>query len=243
MAAHDLRKPIGLILTYSEFLIDEAAPDLETEHQAFLATIHQRAFFMKKLVDDFLDVSTIEAKRFDLDMQPVDIPEVLSKSLEISRLQARKKGVTLQVDIGPCPKPAFVDAAKIEQAITNLVSNAVEYSREGDPVFVRLFCHQDHLEFSVADNGPGMSRQDKEKLFTPFGRAGTKKSAGEKSTGLGLLITHKIVSAHNGTVHVDSAPGCGTVITLKLPVINQLEHQRSNTRYCHDTADKNIDCG
>ncbi len=223
MAAHDLRKPIGLILTYSEFLLDEAARDLDTEHQNFLSTIHNRSLFMKNLVDDFLDVSAIEARRFDLDLQPADMPKVLSQSLEINRLQAQKKGVMLEVDMGACPGPAVIDAAKIEQAVTNLVCNAIDYSREGDTVRVRLFCRQDHLIFSVEDNGPGMSRQDMEKLFTPFGRTRTKKTAGEKSTGLGLLITHKIITAHNGTLHVESAPDRGTTITVKLPVIKQFE--------------------
>ncbi|MCA1787079.1 MAG: ATP-binding protein, partial [Desulfobacteraceae bacterium] len=82
---------------------------------------------------------------------------------------------------------------------------------------------QDHLVFSVQDTGPGMAGPDMEKLFSPFGRTRTKKTAGEKSTGLGLMITHKIVTAHNGTLHVDSAPGRGTTITVNLPVINQLE--------------------
>lgn len=222
MAAHDLRKPIGLILTYCEFLQDEAAQDLDTEHQTFLSTIHHTSLFMKNLVDDFLDVSAIEARRFDLDLQPADMPKVLSRSLEINRLQAKKKGVALQVEMAPCPEPAVIDAAKIEQAVTNLVSNAIEYSREGDTVRVRLLCRQDHLIFSVEDNGPGMSLQDMEKLFTPFGRTRTKKTAGEKSTGLGLLITHKIVTAHKGTLHVDSTTDRGTTITVKLPVINQI---------------------
>ncbi|MFN2357603.1 MAG: sensor histidine kinase [Desulfotignum sp.] len=223
MAAHDLRKPIGLILTYSEFLLDEATPDLTTEHQTFLSTIHHRSLFMKHLVDDFLDVSAIEAGRFDLDLQPEDMPNVLARSLEINRLQARKKGVILQVDMEACPKPAVIDAGKIEQAVTNLVANAIDYSRQGDTVLVRLFCRQDHLVFSVQDTGPGMAGPDMEKLFSPFGRTRTKKTAGEKSTGLGLMITHKIVTAHNGTLHVDSAPGRGTTITVNLPVINQLE--------------------
>jgi signal transduction histidine kinase len=223
MAAHDLRKPIGLVLTYSEFLLDEAAPDLNTEHQQFLSTIHHRSLFMKHLVDDFLDVSAIEAGRFDLDLQPEDVPNVLSKSLEINRLQARKKGVFLQVDMEACPKPFVIDAAKIEQAVINLVSNAIDYSREGDTVRVGLFRQQDHLVFSVEDNGPGMSRQDMEKLFTPFGRTLSKKTAGEKSTGLGLMITHKIITAHNGTLHVDSAPDRGTTITVKLPVIDHFK--------------------
>jgi signal transduction histidine kinase len=223
MAAHDLRKPIGLILAYSEFLLDEAARDLDKEHQAFLSTILNRSLFMKHLVDDFLDVSAIEAGRFDLDMQPVDIPEVLSKSLEINRLQARKKGVNLQVDMCPCSGPAVIDAAKIDQAVTNLVSNAIDYSREGDTVRVRLFCRQEHLVFSVEDNGPGMSRQDMEKLFIPFGKSRTKKTAGEKSTGLGLMITHKIVTAHKGMLRVDSAPDRGTTITMTLPRNNQFE--------------------
>jgi signal transduction histidine kinase len=223
MAAHDLRKPIGLVLTYSEFLLDEAARDLEPEHQNFLSTIHDRSLFMKHLVDDFLDVSAIEARRFDLNLQPADMPNVLSKSLEINRLQARKKGVNLQVDMDPCPKPVVIDAPKIEQAVTNLVSNAIDYSGQGDTVRVRLFCRPDHLIFSVEDNGPGMSRQDMEKLFTPFGRTRTKKTAGEKSTGLGLMITHKIITAHNGKLHVDSAPDRGTTITVTLPQRCQFE--------------------
>jgi signal transduction histidine kinase len=223
MAAHDLRKPIGLILTYSEFLLDEAAPVLTTEHQTFLSTIHNRSLFMKHLVDDFLDVSAIEAGRFDLDLQPEDVPNVLSRSLEINRLQARKKGVILQVDMEACPKLVVIDAAKIEQAVTNLVANAIDYSRQGDTVQVRLFRQQDHLVFSVEDKGPGMTRQDLEKLFTPFGRTCAKKTAGEKSTGLGLMITHKIVTAHNGTLHVDSVPDRGTTITVKLPVIDHFK--------------------
>jgi signal transduction histidine kinase len=223
MAAHDLRKPIGLILTYSEFLLDEAAPVLTTEHQTFLSTIHNRSLFMKHLVDDFLDVSAIEAGRFDLDLQPEDVPNVLSRSLEINRLQARKKGVILQVDMEACPKLVVIDAAKIEQAVTNLVANAIDYSRQGDTVQVRLFRQQDHLVFSVEDKGPGMTRQDLEKLFTPFGRTCAKKTAGEKSTGLGLMITHKIITAHNGTLHVDSVPDRGTTITVKLPVIDHFK--------------------
>mgnify|MGYP006282437643 CR=1 FL=1 len=97
MAAHDLRKPIGLIITYSEFLIEEADNVLDTEQVGFLHTINASSTFMKRLVDDFLDVSAIEAGKFYLDLQSAAISDVMDKSLELNHLQADKKQIDLQV--------------------------------------------------------------------------------------------------------------------------------------------------
>ncbi len=218
MAAHDLRKPIGLILTYSEFLLDEAAHVLDAEQQGFLTTINTASMFMKKLVDDFLDVSAIEAGRFDLDLHPVDIAAMLAHSLKINHLQASKKGIALQVETGKFHHPVVMDASRIEQAITNLVSNAIEHSRPGDTVIVRWFVRNGSFVFSVIDKGPGIVPTEMQKLFTPFGKTGTKKTGGEKSTGLGMMITHKIIKAHNGDLLADSIPGQGTTITFKIPI-------------------------
>ena len=98
MTAHDLRKPIGLIITYSEFLIEEAQSLLDAEQMGFLNTINASSTFMKRLVDDFLDVSAIEAGKFELDLQPASIREVLANSLRLNNLQAIKKGIDLRVD-------------------------------------------------------------------------------------------------------------------------------------------------
>ncbi len=99
MAAHDLRKPIGLVIAYSDFLIEEAAQVLNSEQIGFLNTISSSCLFMKNLVDDFLDVSAIEAGKFELDHQPIAIDNVLAESLGLNNLAAKKKGIELEIHV------------------------------------------------------------------------------------------------------------------------------------------------
>jgi signal transduction histidine kinase len=218
MAAHDLRKPIGLITTYSEFLIEEAADVLDSEQKGFLNTINSFCSFMKRLVDDFLDVSAIEAGKFELDLQPVNIYEVLEQSLKLNNLQSIKKGIELQVQSEEKIPRVIIDASKIEQVITNLVSNAIEHTEHGTKVTIGLSCDQQSVTFSVQDRGPGITPEEMDKLFKPFEKTSAKKTAGEKSTGLGMLITRKIIEAHAGEIWVDSELGMGTTVNFKLPL-------------------------
>jgi len=218
MAAHDLRKPIGLILTYSEFLMEEISICMNTEQRDFLTTIQNSSLFMKKLVDDFLDVAAIEAGVFDLDLEPVDVISLLEKSLKPNRLQAAKKGIELQI-IAPnaCPQVPL-DASKIEQALTNLVSNAIEHSEPGSTVTITLIYDSEYLVFEVRDQGSGIIPEDMDKLFKPFKKTKAEKTSGEKSTGLGLVIARKIIMAHRGEIQVHSQPGLGTTIRFTLPL-------------------------
>jgi signal transduction histidine kinase len=218
MAAHDLRKPIGLILTYSEFLIEEAESLLDAEHIGFLNTINASSAFMKRLVDDFLDVTAIEAGKFELELQPVSIHEVLANSLLLNNLQAIKKGIDLQVNSAGSLPRIILDASKLGQAITNLVSNAIEHTSPDSLVDITLSCDQQFIRFSVKDEGPGVAKEEMEKLFKPFEKAGAKKTAGEKSTGLGMLITRKIIEAHGGDIWIDSRVGSGTTVSFKIPI-------------------------
>lgn len=97
MAAHDLRKPIGLIISYSEFLLEEAASGLDNEQAEFLTTIISSGAYMQQIVDDFLDVSTIEAGKFELNLQLACIHDILARSFVLNNLQAKKKGINLDV--------------------------------------------------------------------------------------------------------------------------------------------------
>lgn len=217
MAAHDLRKPIGLILAYAEFLIEETDGLLSDEHMEFLDTIYKRCHLMKGLVDDFLDISAIEAGKFELDLQWVNILTVLKQSLALNHLQAEKKGVNLEVQTEEKIPALFIDAPKIEQVITNLISNAIEHSEPEAEILVDLAFDQKNIVFSVRDSGPGIAPHEMERLFQPFGKASSKKSGGAKSTGLGLMISRKIIEAHNGDIWVDSQLGSGTLISFYLP--------------------------
>lgn len=218
MAAHDLRKPIGLIISYSEFLLDEAKEALSSEHIGFLNTINGSCTFMKRLVDDFLDISAIEAGRFELDIQKASIMEVLARSLELNDLQAMRKEVELVIDTDDALPRFLMDAPKIEQAITNLVSNAIEHSDPKSRVFISLIENSDTVTFQVRDEGPGIPDDERDKLFKPFEKTRIKKTGGEKSTGLGMVIIRKIVEAHGGSIWLDSRLNEGTTIAFSLPI-------------------------
>lgn len=216
MAAHDLRKPIGLVMSYSEFLIDEATT-LDAEQMQFLRTINTSSAFMKRLVDDFLDVSAIEAGKFDLDLREASIWTVLEQSLELNNLQAIKKGVDLEVRCDGNHPRITMDASKIEQVITNLVSNAIEHTPPATRVTITLSHDSQMVFFSVQDEGQGIPADEMEKIFKPFEKTSVKKTGGEKSTGLGMLISRKIIEAHGGHVWADSPPGQGATFNFQIP--------------------------
>lgn len=214
MAAHDLRKPISVILSYSEFLLDEAQEQLDEEQMNFLYRIENSASFMKRLVDDFLDVSAIEAGGFQLNVKPTNPAEVLERSLVLARIQAHKKGVELDVAVDPLLPEIPLDGDKIEQAMSNLLGNAIEHSVPGKCVSIVLKEVNGKIQFSVRDRGTGMSQEVMKQLFTPFSKAGSVKTGGEKSTGLGLTITRKIIDAHKGEILAESEEGVGTTFTI-----------------------------
>lgn len=222
MAAHDLRKPISIILNYAEFLIDEAEEQLDEEQMSFLNRIEGSAGFMKRLVDDFLDVSAIEAGRFQLNMAKHNTNDILERSLVLARIQARKKDVDLAVSVCSNLPSIPLDADKLEQALSNLLGNAIEHSSSGACVTVTLQATEGKIIFRIKDQGVGMKKEAMEKLFLPFSKTGSVKTSGEKSTGLGLTITHKIIEAHHGQIFVESEEGKGSTFTIVLfPVVSQ----------------------
>jgi signal transduction histidine kinase len=217
MAAHDLRKPIGLILNYSDFILDEAADDLSREHLSFLQTIKNSSSFMKRLVDDFLDVSAIEAGKFELQLKSGSFYKTLESSIELNAHQAKKKGVAIDVQLEESIPQFFFDSGKIEQVITNLLSNAIEHTWPHTTISVKLRSVERGIVLSIEDRGPGISDEDKKFMFKAFEKTSARKTAGEKSTGLGLLITKKIIDAHKGSILVESEVGKGTCISFTLP--------------------------
>lgn len=222
MAAHDLRKPIGLIMAYSEFLIDEAAPMMNQEQIGFLKTILSSTRSMRQMVDDFLDIASIESGRLQLDFQPSDLFSVIETSLASCRLQARKKQLELKVlpedAIKDQPCRLMMDAPKIEQVIGNLVSNAIEHSTQNQTVVIKINRKDAFIVVAVTDHGSGMSQEEIPTLFKPFEKAGRKKKSGEKSAGLGLTIAGLIVKAHGGKIWIETNKGAGTTVSFSIPL-------------------------
>lgn len=218
IAAHDLRNPLEVILTYSEFLLEDAAPVLGPEQTGLVHTIRSSSEFMLRLVEDLLDVTRIEAGRLDLDLAPADLPAVVTANVGRNRVLAAKKGIKISLQSqGDIPRMKL-DAAKIEQVLDNLIGNAVKFSSPGSPVEVRLDREEDRVILSVRDHGPGISAELRSRLFEPFTRAHVRGTRGEKGAGLGLAIVQRIVTGHGGDIRVESEPGQGATFEVCLPV-------------------------
>ena len=221
MAAHDLRKPIGVIMTYSEFVLDEAGEKLSEEHREFLRTCLAAATGMKRLVDGFLDVAVIESGRLRLDLAAASVPEMVAGVEPTARLMAGKKKIILLADLTDDEQRLRVDVSKLQQVLLNLVGNAIEHSVPGQRVWWSSRWDGQNLVFAVRDEGPGITPEDEAGLFTSFARAGTRKTAGERSVGLGLAIARLVVEAHGGRIWVESIPDQGATFLLALPAQEQ----------------------
>jgi two-component system, OmpR family, sensor kinase len=212
-AAHELRSPLNAILSYSDFLLDEAEGAKQRE---FLTVIRNSSEFMAHLVDDLLDVAKIEAGVLLLDYSAVDLADLLARNAALNRPLAARKQVEIDYHSQALPT-AVVDSAKLEQVLNNLIGNAINFSPAGSRVEVCLESAGGSFVIHVKDQGPGISPEQRARLFQPFQR-GQPGLRGEKSTGLGLAIVKRIVEGHNGKMEIDSQHGHGTTFSVSIPL-------------------------
>ena len=217
MATHDLRKPAGLILNYTEFLIEEAGCGLSIEHQQYLQTIRTAAQRMCGVIEEFLDVSLIEAGRLSLDLQPTDLGALVQTPLTLVNAAAVQRKIRVVTELDPAEPSLLVDGPKIEQVLTNLISNAVEHSPAESCVTITSQRLTTEFQVRVADAGQGIPPEQRQRLFQAFAGSNIPKPSGERSIGLGLTIASKIVAAHGGRMLVESEPGRGSVFGFTLP--------------------------
>lgn len=223
MAAHDLRNPLHAIRMYSEFLRDEAAAELSAEHLQSVLHILTTSDFMARLVDNLLDMARINAGHLVLDRQPTDVTRLIADTMEFNRVFAERKYIRLLFQpSGPLPLVSL-DATKIVQVLTNLITNGVKFSPEQSVVTVEAGRSGHAVVVTVQDTGPGIPSQERARLFQPFGTISVRGTAGEKGTGLGLLICRKIIEGHHGRLWVESAVGTGSTFAFSLPMASENE--------------------
>ena len=218
MAAHDLRNPLAAIMTYSEFIIEDLADGASSLNQEFIEIIHGSSMFMLGMINDLLDITTIESGRLDLSLECVDLAELIERNVTLNGVLAQRKQIELAFEaVDPLPE-LLLDRAKIEQVLNNLISNAIKYSHTDTHVHIRLAREGTAAQISVADQGQGIPASELGKLFQYFGRTSVQSTGGERSTGLGLAIARKIVEGHGGRIWVESEPGHGSTFYFTLPL-------------------------
>jgi signal transduction histidine kinase len=218
MAAHDLRNPLASIRGLTEFLRDGTVGELSAPQLELLELIHQASQNMISLVNDLLDVATIEAGELRLTLAPVALGTLIEKSVTLNAMEAARKKTHIVFEEHTANPELKLDAAKIRQVIDNLLSNAVKFSPPGSTVRVtlRALPGGGH-NISVLDEGPGIPAGEHDKLFKDFGRLSVQPTGGEKSTGLGLAICRKIVEAHGGSISAENQAGHGCEFRVTLP--------------------------
>lgn len=224
MAAHDLRNPLASILGYSEFLLDEEER-LTPEQVEFIRIIDTSSRYMLELLDDLLDIARIESGKLGLNPEPTDLVGLIRKNIALNRVLAQKKGLALTLNAFEDIPEVRVDRLKIEQVVSNLVSNAIKFSHPGGTIAVDVFLTGDHVTVSVRDQGQGIPRNELQKLFQPFAKTSVRGTAGEKSTGLGLAIARRIVLGHQGQIWVESEVSKGSAFSFSLP-LNETPRER-----------------
>jgi two-component system, OmpR family, sensor kinase len=217
MAAHDLRNPLGVIMSYAKFLDRMAGARLDAKERQFLAQIEKSSQFMLRLLEDLLDISQIESGKLNLVLAPLDLAALVNNNVALNRVLAGAKQIGIELALPPALPPLQADATKIEQVLNNLISNAVKYSHAGTTLRVMVDADAQSVTVAVRDQGQGIPEAELAKLFQPFSKTTVKSTAGEKSTGLGLAITRRIVEGHGGRIAVESRVGAGSTFSFSLP--------------------------
>jgi two-component system sensor histidine kinase/response regulator len=217
MAAHDLRNPLASIRALTEFLREGTVGPLSVEQLDLVNTIHEASQSMLAMVNELLDVATIEAGELKIVREPQNVTELIRKSVYLGNIEAAKKNTRLVFAPGAAAI-AYLDAAKIKQVVDNLLSNAVKYSPPGSAILVELRASTTECSFAVKDQGPGIPDEERSRLFKDFSRLSAQPTGGEKSTGLGLAICRKIVEAHRGIIVAENLPGGGSEFRVTLPL-------------------------
>jgi signal transduction histidine kinase len=221
IAAHDLRNPLGCIKSYSSLLLDPSlAGNLNPKQEKFVTAIGTSSNFMLRLVETFLGTSAIQEGQLILNLDEEDLVALVSENLEVNRILAERKGVSVALDVQAHPPRVRVDRDKFEQVMNNVVSNAIKYSNTGSTVRVTLAESSDHREaiVEVQDEGCGIPADDIPKLFRPYSRVGARPTGGERSTGLGLFIARRVVEGHGGRIWVESQIERGSTFFIALPL-------------------------
>lgn len=216
MAAHDLRNPIGVILAYSQILLEDEG-DLNDEQRELIGSIRESSEFMLRMIGELLDISKIESGTVILNLRPTDLAELVRHNAVKNQVLAARKGIRLEVECDAAVGEVSIDREKIEQVLNNLIGNAIKFSNRGDAVRVHLSGAGDVVGLSVADDGPGIPEADRDRIFQPFTSTSVKPTGGEPSTGLGLLIAKRIVESHGGRIWVESELGRGSTFFVELP--------------------------
>jgi signal transduction histidine kinase len=213
-AAHDMRTPLSALRFSADIVAGGSSVPSESRLRVIFGVVRRQVVNLERLVRDLLDTSSLEAGHLDLQIVRTDVRDVARAVVTL--FQDSSAGHEVELSAPPAPVCADCDAVRVEQVLTNLVSNAIKYSPRGGLVSVAVERRGEDVVLRVSDEGIGMTADEVDAAFEPFERSGRVKGD-VPGHGLGLFLVKRIVDAHHGSVSVESAPGHGTSVTIRLP--------------------------
>ncbi len=227
--SHELRTPLNAVIGMSESLKEGTYGDLSDEQVGAVSLIESSGQHLLSLINDILDLSRIEADRFDLEVGDTDVHGVCRAAMAMVRSLAQKKHITLQLAIDPEAESVRADERRLKQVLVNLLSNAVKFTHDGGSVRLTVTgeAAAGRLLFAVADTGIGIAADDLPRLFQPFSQLDSALNRRHTGTGLGLALTKRMVELHDGFVDVVSTPGQGSTFSVVLPWLPQVSAVRA----------------
>jgi signal transduction histidine kinase len=205
------------VYNYADLLEDNEDNNLNDEQLMFISTIKKQSMFMVNMVNDLLDFSAIESGEINLNKGRTNIVDIISETVVLTDSLASRKAIKLNFDRFQRVENLYIDGDKIEQVITNLLTNAIKFSKKNTLVIISLSESPRDIVVEVKDHGLGIKEGELSRLFKPFNKTSTRGTSGEKSTGLGLYICKRIIEAHQGRIWAESVYGEGSSFFFSLP--------------------------
>jgi signal transduction histidine kinase len=210
---HELRNPLTAIGSATQLLQERTRDVLDAKQRHWLEVIDGSVARLLGLINQILDLNRLQAGVFPLERQSIALDKVVTHALDVLRAQAEQQGLRVEERVTGTNFTLMVDEEAITKVIVNLAGNAIKFTPRGGSVAVTVTDAGSHVELAVRDTGPGIAAEDLTRIFEPYQQA----HRGRKGSGLGLAIVKELVSAHGGSVDVESWVGEGTCFTVRLP--------------------------
>jgi PAS domain S-box-containing protein len=216
--SHELRTPLNAIIGFSQVLDQGIGGSLSTTQKDYLKDIRVAGEQLLSLVNDLLDLSKIEAGKYELAIERLSVATVVADIASLLSGQAKERGIALVVAETDAGLEVDADPRALRQMLLNLLSNALKFTPAGGRVTASAKQVDDRIEIAVADNGIGISPEDIDRITEPFHQIDNVMTRKHDGTGLGLSIVNGLIGEHGGTIEIRSEPGRGTTATLVFPL-------------------------
>ncbi len=223
--SHELRTPLNSILGFSQLLLETPAFAEDSDRRTrYLGNINTSGRHLLNLINDILDLSKIEAGKFELRLERCEVSSLAAPALSMVEPLAAAKQIELQSDIQPGIE-VVADGGRIKQVLINLLSNAVKFTPDGGRVRLTAAVAEGTALIQVVDTGIGIPREDRDRIFEDFQQIQSSRTQGMEGTGLGLALARRFVELHGGSIKVDSDIGRGSTFTVSLPMHTDAERR------------------